>query len=1285
MKKSILFIWILLAVAFFSSSAPASTVFPSNSVWKYFKGTTEASTPDATAWRNLGFDDSTWLTGAAPFFYDSDTSATGYTGNTKLADMQGGYTCIFMRKTVVITNIAQISQIAFGAVSDDGFILWLNGNEVYRFNMPAGPIAFNGTANPALAEPVPYQNFTVTNLSWLLEGTNMIAVQAFNASLAGSSDFTIDLLMTSSAPDTNPPVVISKTPPPGTVGSMGQVTVTFSESVQGIDAADFLVNGVAATNVVVSGNLDNYTFSFTPPPYGNVQITWAANHGITDYGTPAVNPFDANGAGATWSYTYRDITAPTVVSANPPKFVTVHNLNQITITFSEPVSGVDASDLLISGTPATGLVVNSSSTYTFQFPAVAPGTVNIAFAGNAGIQDLAAPPNNFAGDNWNYIVDPNASSTGVRINEFVSANANGIKDDFGNNEDWIELFNSSSNAVNLAGFSLTDDPAVTNKWVFPQYVLPANGFLVVFASGKNLYLTNAPHTNFHTNFKLSNTGEYLALYNSDVPQHLLTEFNPFPLQRTDVSYGYATNGSLVYFQTPTPRTANGFSTVTNIVGDVHFTPNRGFYNTPFNLTIFSETTNATIKYTVNGSAPSASNGFLYTNTLFISSSTNIRAIALMPGALSSDIHTHSYLFVNDISHQSNNLAPGPGWPAENKAGSPDYDYGMDPTVLALPYVTNEIASDMLALPSYCIVMDLNDLFNPSTTPSIGGIYANPRGDTIAWEKPGSLELIYPDNGGGFQANCGIRVRGGYSRDPSNPKHGFRIFFRSDYGLSSLNYPVAGPNATDTFQKFDLRTFENYSWSFGGDKANFIAMRDVWNRDTQAAMGSPTSHGDYFHLYLNGEYWGIYNIDERPEANFGASYFGGDAADYDTIKVAPEDGYVIGPTDGDFGAWTRLWMIATNGTVSANPYPGFSGNGVTNGLASDAAYEKIQGHNPDGTPNPLYENLLDVDNLIDYMLVIYYGGNADAPISNFIGNTSPNNFFAMRNRDGQHGGFRFVAHDSEHTLGQPLGPNVDRTGPFPAGDPYSGGGLTKSNPQWLFQCMWGNQELRMRAADHIQKHFFNGGVLTPQSALARFLVRSNQLFMAINAESARWGDAKTSPAATRQDWMNACSTVINTFFPGRTATVLTQFRNHGLYPTLNAPILSQFGGIVPGGYSLSMTNPNATGTIYYTLDGTDPRLRGGAIAPTARNYTTTGPITINSQTIVRTRVKDGNNWSALIDTTFYVLQDYTKLLVSELMYNPPLFGTNDGDNYEFLELKNTGTNSMDLSGLTFTSG
>src|ERR1700744_6218154 len=187
-----LLISVLLTLAMLNSTQGAG-IFSTNSVWKYFKGRSEASTPNTNAWKLVGFNDSSWTASAAPFYYENDPgSSTAYTGNTDLTDMDGGYTCIFMRQTFVVTNLAQISQLQLTALSDDGFIAWINGTEVARFNMPAGTVAYNGSSLPALSEPVPLQNDTLDNpQNYLVTGTNVITIQAFNSSLSASSDFLI--------------------------------------------------------------------------------------------------------------------------------------------------------------------------------------------------------------------------------------------------------------------------------------------------------------------------------------------------------------------------------------------------------------------------------------------------------------------------------------------------------------------------------------------------------------------------------------------------------------------------------------------------------------------------------------------------------------------------------------------------------------------------------------------------------------------------------------------------------------------------------------------------------------------------------------------------------------------------------------------------------------------------------------------------------------------------------------------------------------------------------------
>jgi hypothetical protein len=833
----------------------------------------------------------------------------------------------------------------------------------------------------------------------------------------------------------------------------------------------------------------------------------------------------------------------------------------------------------------------------------------------------------------------------VRINEFVASNSKGLQDDDGDFSDWIEIYNSGAEAVTLDEWFLTDTPSDLAKWEFPTTTLPAGGYLVVFASGKN---RNSPR--LHTNFNLDQTGEYLALVNREGV--VVSEFTPaYPGQREDVSYGYDNSGNLLFFSVPTPGAANGGGEI-DFVKDTKFSVNRGFYDTPFDLVITTGTPGATIRYTTDGIAPTETSGIVYSGPIRIVGTTTVRAAAYKSGAQPSNVDTQTYIFLDDVIHQSANGAPPPGWPSS--WGGNTVDYGMDPEVVNDTRYKNTIKNDLKSLPSFSIVMKLDDLFNSTT-----GIYANPGQDGATWEKPCSLELIYPDGTKGFQSNAGIRIRGGFSRSTSNPKHAFRFFFNQQYGSGKLSYPLFGPSGADSFDKFDLRTFQNYSWSFQGD-GNGVFLRDQFSRDTQLAMGHQAERGDFYHLYINGQYWGLYNTDERPEAAYAASYFGGNREDYDTVKVAADNSYTIYATDGNMTAWTTLYNLAKAG------------------LSTDAAYQKILGNNPDGTPNPNYPVLIDLPNLIDYMLVIIYTGNKDAPISDFLGNQSPNNWFGVRNRNIEaRMGFQFFAHDSEHTL-LPFELDRDRTGPFPAGD----SAVNKSSPQYIWKQMTENAEFRLKVADHIQKHFFNGGLLTPQANTARFLKRKAEIDRAVVGESARWGDAKVARPMTRDDsWIPAINAVVKNYFPTRSDIVLEQLRGDGLYPDVVAPSLNQQGGAVNPGFTLTMSAP--TGTIFYTLDGTDPRLMGGNVSSKAIRYS--AAISLNQNATVKVRVLSGGNWSALNEAEFTIIRTFKDLLITELMYNPAPDANADGDEFEFIELKNIGSQTLDLSGIRFTNG
>ena len=152
----------------------------------------------------------------------------------------------------------------------------------------------------------------------------------------------------------------------------------------------------------------------------------------------------------------------------------------------------------------------------------------------------------------------------------------------------------------------------------------------------------------------------------------------------------------------------------------------------------------------------------------------------------------------------------------------------------------------------------------------------------AWERPVSVELINPDGSEGFQIDAGLRIRGGYSVSGGNPKHAFRLFFRDEYGQAKLKFPLFGDEGADEFDHVDLRCSQNYSWAFEGNPQN-TDVRDVFSRDVQGETGQPYTRSRYYHLYINGQYWGLFQTEERSEASFGESYMGGNKEDYDVVS------------------------------------------------------------------------------------------------------------------------------------------------------------------------------------------------------------------------------------------------------------------------------------------------------------------------------------------------------------------------------------------------------------------
>ena len=720
--------------------------------------------------------------------------------------------------------------------------------------------------------------------------------------------------------------------------------------------------------------------------------------------------------------------------------------------------------------------------------------------------------------------------------------------------------------------------------------------------------------------------------------------------------GEIQTNSALYLVSPTPG-ENNETGVLGYVADTKFSVNRGFYTNSFQVAITTATENAEIYYSLDGNVPDAGTGNLYSGPIPISGTTILRAAAYRPGYAPSDVDTHTYIFISDVLTQPAS-APGPEWPSGPVNGQV-FDYAMDPNVVSDARYTDLMDDALLDIPSISLVTAPDNLFDPSS-----GIYVNPRMSGRTWERAASVELVNPDGSEGFQVSAGLRIRGGSSTAPANPKHSFRLLFRSEYGDAKLNYPLFEDEGVKTFDRMDLRTGQNFSWNVQNRGQYATWLYDIFTRDTHRDMEQPYSRGRYYHLFLNGCYWGLYQTDERPEANYGESYFGDDDEDYDIVKST--DAQVVEAIDGTLDSYYSLWTE------------------INAGMSDNADYYRIQGFNPDGTRNPGYTRLLDVENLIDYMILVFYTADRDRPLGPPHSAGQPRNLYTIFSRSNPDG-FQFIAHDAEHSMEIEQGVYHDRVSMSLRSQL---GNQDRCNPWWMHLQLMANGEYSLAFADHVHRHFFNDGVLTPAAATNRFLVRAAEMDLAVIAESARWGDFQTSPARTKDDdWLPAVSTLVNDYMKHspdtRTDIVLDQFKTQGWYPNTDAPQFSQHGGVFAAGFQLGMS---ASHPVYYTLDGTDPREIGtGNPAGTLFTNAIELPSSIN----VKARARNGSAWSALAEAVFVLDEPTPPLRVTEIMYHPAdpdstetTYATSD---FDFIELMNAGTQTIGLAGIEFTDG
>lgn len=643
--------------------------------------------------------------------------------------------------------------------------------------------------------------------------------------------------------------------------------------------------------------------------------------------------------------------------------------------------------------------------------------------------------------------------------------------------------------------------------------------------------------------------------------------------------------SAIYMDPPTPGAANltGFL---GFIADTNFLPKRGLYVTPQTVNLTCATPGATIAYTTNGTDPSPTNGTQVAPAnattppsiaLPVSTTTYIRAMAYKTGSglRSTNTDTHSYIFTPQVLTQP--AAPA-GYPT-TWAGGRAADYAMDPNVVNSTQPGYSVTEGLTSLPTISMTSPVQSLFG--TTAPVGIYYdTSLRGD--AAERQVSLEWINPEGATGWQVVCAVKPHGNSSRGHSfTPKHPLRLSFSSQYGYPKLKQDVFGGGVTK-FDQLLLRAcstdsmpvvdgnVEDNEQRWNNDKATY--MRDQYLRDVMNDLGHPTARGVYAHLYINGLYWGLYNLSERPSADFFAETYGGTEEEWDVLKDFQE------VNDGDATAWNQMVTIVNDTAIT------------------DAVRcQKLLGNNPDGSRNPALPIYIHWPSFRDYMIVHIAAGAEDWP---------DHNYWVGRRRGALSDGFHFSTWDQEisndsltRLSGRGSAAPFESVGSSPTDNGYTFG------PAKIYDKFRRVEPFKTLFRERIHELLFNNGPLSPTAQKARWGKIQTKIDKAIVAESARWGDANGEGAKRRETtWlnnMNYMNAPVTGYWDAIFPIDVQRFRNVSLYPSINQPTFSQNGGVVPSGFQLTFSTDQPT--AYYTLDGTDPMGANGLPSAMAHAY------------------------------------------------------------------------------------
>ncbi|MBK8474643.1 MAG: CotH kinase family protein [Sphingobacteriales bacterium] len=441
----------------------------------------------------------------------------------------------------------------------------------------------------------------------------------------------------------------------------------------------------------------------------------------------------------------------------------------------------------------------------------------------------------------------------IVINEFSAANTSAaIVDNFGENEDWVELFNTTGSAVNLSGWHLSDRSANLLKWTFPTgSTIAANGYLRIWCSGRN----TGTGANMHTNFKITQTQNIEGIYLSNVGGTLIDGNDIDTPNQNNHSWGRSPNGSANWrvFTNPTPNASNtttaylGYATTPNI------TPASGAYSGSVSVGIVTPDPGITIRYTNNGDFPTAAST-LYTAPFNVTQTRVIRAIAISsnPSILPSFVESNTY-FINVAPHT-------------------------------------------------CKIISLS---GSGVAALFGGTNSTPNSGFEMFNE----NFVKIDEGYG-QTNKHGNDSWAYNQ------RGIDFIMRDQYGYDhAVQEQLFQSSPRDKFQRIILKPAanDNYPFSTGG-----AHIRDafVHTLSERCHLNLDERKSEPCVVYLNGQYWGVYEIREKVDDNDYTDYYynrDGDEIDYIKTWGGTWAEY------GDMNQWNTLYnyIQSNNMAVPAN--------------------------------------------------------------------------------------------------------------------------------------------------------------------------------------------------------------------------------------------------------------------------------------------------------------------------------------------------------------------------------